>query len=104
MVPSYEAPRSAHRHRALVQVDTRDALLQSLAEQALAAGIPGVAVGIVEDGRVTQRAGFGLADVASGAPMRTDTVFRIGSVSKTMTAIAVMQLVAAGRLALDDPI
>lgn len=54
------------------------------------------------DGLVWFR-GFGSAR-APGTEVRPDSVFRIGSVSKTMTAIGVMQLVEAGKLALDDPI
>lgn len=63
----------------------------------------GLAVGIGgPDGLVWFR-GFGPA-TREGAPVRPDTVFRIGSVSKTMTAIGVMQLVEAGRFDLDDPV
>ena len=54
------------------------------------------------DGLVWFR-GFGSARSA-GDEVKADTVFRIGSVSKTITAIGVMQLVEAGKIALDDPI
>ena len=47
---------------------------------------------------------WGLADREAGAPIDADTQFRIGSMNKMFTAVAVLQLVEAGKLALDDPI
>ncbi len=47
--------------------------------------------------------GHGLADIASDTPVTEDTVFRIGSVTKTFTAIAVMQLWEQGLVDLDAP-
>jgi CubicO group peptidase (beta-lactamase class C family) len=63
----------------------------------------GLAVGVVRDGRLEDFAGHGLADIASGAPVTEDTVFRIASVTKTFTAIAVLQLWELGLLDLDAP-
>ena len=63
----------------------------------------GLAVGVVRDGRLTFFHGHGLADIASQTPVTEDTVFRIGSITKTMTAIAVMQLWEQGRIDLDAP-
>jgi CubicO group peptidase (beta-lactamase class C family) len=51
----------------------------------------GLAVGIIGNGRL-QFFGHGLADIASNTPITEDTVFRIGSLTKTFTAVAVMQL------------
>ncbi len=74
-----------------------------LAEQIRDAGYPGAAFAIVRDGRVTHSGGVGRAD-ASGRPVRPDTPFVIGSLSKAITATALMQLVQAGRVALDAPV
>lgn len=63
----------------------------------------GLAVGVVSDGRLMFFSGHGLADVASGTPITEDTVFRIGSITKTFTAVAVMQLWEQGLLDLDAP-
>jgi CubicO group peptidase (beta-lactamase class C family) len=52
----------------------------------------GLAVGVVGRGGLEFFEGFGVADTARGTPITQDTVFRIGSISKTFTAIAVMQL------------
>jgi CubicO group peptidase (beta-lactamase class C family) len=52
----------------------------------------GLAVGVVCNGRLEFFHGRGVADIASNTPVAEDTVFRIGSITKTFTAIAVMQL------------
>jgi D-alanyl-D-alanine carboxypeptidase len=67
------------------------------------ASIPGVAVGIWGPDGDYVRA-FGVADKKSGAPMRTDFYSRIGSVTKTFTVTALLQLVDQRRVSLDDPI
>ena len=66
--------------------------------------LAGGAYALVRDGVLTAR-GFGVADITSREPVEAQrTVFGISSVSKTFTAAAVLQLVADGRLALDDPV
>ena len=63
----------------------------------------GFAVGVVRDGSLEFFHGHGLADIASGTPITEDTVFRIASITKTFTAIAVMQLWERGLIDLDAP-
>src|SRR5213082_104346 len=66
--------------------------------------IPGVAVGVYRDGRLTKAQGYGLANVEWDAAVTPDTIFQSGSVGKQFTATAVMMLVEQGKVALDDPI
>jgi len=66
--------------------------------------LAGLAVGVVRDGELVHFTGIGLADGATARPVDENTVFRIGSISKTCTAIAVLQLVEEGLLGLDDPV
>ena len=47
---------------------------------------------------------IGVQDLATGSPMRRDTIFRIASMTKPITAAAAMILVEEGRIALDDPV
>jgi D-alanyl-D-alanine carboxypeptidase len=68
------------------------------------ADIPGVDVGLWIPGRGSYVRAFGVADKATGAPMRTDTNFRIGSETKTFTATVLLELVDHHRVRLDDPI
>src|SRR5579859_7957898 len=63
----------------------------------------GLAVGVVRHGSLEYFYGHGLADIASHTPVTEDTVFRIASLTKTFTAIAVMQLWERGVLDLDAP-
>lgn len=63
---------------------------------------PGAAVLVVRDGMVVHRAAYGLANVELGVPNTPETVFRIASVTKPFTAMAVLQLCERGRLGLDD--
>ena len=63
----------------------------------------GLAVGVVRDGRLEYFYGHGLADTASRTPVSEDTVFRIGSITKTFTAVAVLQLCEQGLVDLDAP-
>ena len=63
----------------------------------------GLAVGVVRDGRIAFFRAHGVADIASFKPVTEDTAFRIASITKTFTAIAVMQLWEQGRIDLDAP-
>src|SRR5688500_16319370 len=61
----------------------------------------GLAVGVVRDGSLEWFHGHGVADIATNTPVTEDTVFRVASISKTFTAIAVMQLWEQGLVDLD---
>ena len=63
----------------------------------------GLTLGVVRNGHLTFFYGHGLADIASQTPITEDTVFRIASITKTVTAIAVMQLWEQGLVDLDAP-
>jgi CubicO group peptidase (beta-lactamase class C family) len=63
----------------------------------------GLAVGVVRDGSMTWFRGYGVADIRSLTPVDKDTVFRVASISKTITAISVMQLWEQGLVDLDAP-
>jgi CubicO group peptidase (beta-lactamase class C family) len=65
--------------------------------------IPGVAIGIVKDDQIIYLRGFGIAD-PSGRPVTPQTPFRLASVSKMITALAIMQLAEAGKVELDAPV
>jgi CubicO group peptidase (beta-lactamase class C family) len=65
--------------------------------------VPGMAVTVVTPEGVQYRA-YGLADVGRGCPVTSTTVFRIASISKTITALAVMQLCEQRLIGLDDPV
>lgn len=66
--------------------------------------IPGGSLAIVKDGKVVYARGFGLADREKELPVQPDSLFRIASVSKPITAVAILQLVEQGKLKLDDKV
>ncbi len=66
--------------------------------------VPGAAIGVVRDQELVWSRGFGYADLASDRAMDADTLFRCGSITKTSTATAIMQLRDEGKLSIDDPI
>jgi CubicO group peptidase (beta-lactamase class C family) len=66
--------------------------------------IPGLAVLVVEGGKVTKMQGYGFANLEHQVAVTADTIFQSGSVGKQFTAMAVLQLAEAGRLAIDDPL
>jgi len=66
--------------------------------------IPGLAVGIVEDGVPVYIRAWGVRDTQTDAPVTVHTLFHVASITKTLTAAAVMQLAEQGRLALTDPV
>lgn len=64
--------------------------------------VPGAALAVSKEGRLVYSRGFGYADVEARTPVEPDALFRIASISKPITAVAVLQLVEQGRLRLDD--
>ncbi len=65
--------------------------------------VPGAAIALVQDGRLVLAEGFGVRDLATGAPTTADTVFQLASVSKTFTAATVAALVDRKRLTWEQP-
>jgi CubicO group peptidase (beta-lactamase class C family) len=65
--------------------------------------VPGVVALVTDRERVLYQGAFGVADVATGRPLTVDALFRIASMTKAVTSLALMQLVEQGRLGLDDP-
>ena len=66
--------------------------------------VPGLSVAIAVDRQVAFERGYGLADIENRVPATADTVYRLASISKMLTAVAVMQLVEQGKLDLQAPI
>jgi serine beta-lactamase-like protein LACTB, mitochondrial len=66
--------------------------------------IPGMSVAIVTDKRLAWANGYGFADLENFVPAKASTVYRLASISKTITAVAAMQLAERGKLDLDAPV
>jgi CubicO group peptidase (beta-lactamase class C family) len=64
--------------------------------------IPGLAYGIVVDGKLVHTANFGFSDISKKIPVSSSTMFRVASMSKSITAMAILKLRDEGKLSLED--
>jgi CubicO group peptidase (beta-lactamase class C family) len=80
------------------QVDKRVTSLMQAAE------VPGLAIGIINGGRIVYVRAYGMRDVAAAAPLQSDTIMYAASLTKAAFAYMVMELVAEGRIELDRPV
>jgi CubicO group peptidase (beta-lactamase class C family) len=96
--PRFEDPD--RRAKLATAFDAADQVFREFAERS---HVPGAAWGIVIDGELAHAGAAGFRDLAAKAPVDADTVFRIASMTKSFTAIAILQLRDAGKLSLDDP-
>jgi CubicO group peptidase (beta-lactamase class C family) len=78
--------------------------IDSLVESRLSSVAPGGVVLIAKKGEVIYRKAFGVSDLRSKAPVQPGMIFRIGSISKQFTAVAILQLVEQGKIKLQDSI
>jgi CubicO group peptidase (beta-lactamase class C family)/D-alanyl-D-alanine dipeptidase len=78
----------------------RPFIQQQMAEKEL----PALSIALIDDQQIVWAEGFGMADPKTKTPATADTVYRIGSVSKLFTDLAIMQLVERGELNLDAPV
>ena len=78
-----------------------DAFIRSRMESA---HVPGLSLAIIHDGRLLRAVGFGFANLTHQRSMRADALINVGSVTKTMTCTAVMQLWERKKFALDDDV
>jgi methyl acetate hydrolase len=65
--------------------------------------VPGVVALVTDRERVLYKGAFGVADVSTGRPLTSDALFRIASMTKPVTSVALMQLIEQGKMGLDDP-
>src|SRR3954469_20956440 len=77
-----------------------DAVLRAAIERK---DVPGVVALVTNRDRVLYQGAFGVADVSTGRELTPDALFRIASMTKPITSLALMQLVEQGKLGLDDP-
>ncbi len=65
---------------------------------------PGLSIALIQNGEVTYVRGYGFRDVEATEPATPETIYGIGSITKSFTALAILQLVSKGKVSLDDPI
>jgi len=82
-------------------VNEYEALVEEIIERHQ---IPGAAVAVARDGVIEYERGFGRRDVERGLGVTPDTIFGVGSITKSFTALSIMQLTEHGQLAPSDPV
>jgi serine beta-lactamase-like protein LACTB len=87
-----------------VSAEKRAAIEKAVSSFMSANMVPGVGVAVVLDGQTAWSSGFGIADLEDSAPATSSTLFRLGSISKPITATAILQLWERGKLDLDAPV
>jgi CubicO group peptidase (beta-lactamase class C family) len=93
-----------HAIAAAAELDDPAAIDRYLASKLAESQIPGLVALVVDEDEVLFVGAHGQRDIAQGLPMTDDTIFRIASMTKPIAATAIMLLVEAGKLSLDDPI
>lgn len=87
------------------KIDTAFPAIDALVEaEVLAQKLPGAVLGVVVDGELVYAKGFGVADLQTKARPDADTVYRIGSITKSFTALTTLALRDEGTLTLDEPL
>jgi serine beta-lactamase-like protein LACTB, mitochondrial len=84
--------------------DKRVRIEEAIAKFMAANHAPGLSAAVVENGAYAWSAGFGMADLEGFVPATSQTLYRLASVSKQMTAVAAMELSEQGKLDLDAPV
>lgn len=84
--------------------DKLEKIEKAISAQMSRLGIPGLSVAVVLDHKLRWSSGYGLSDIENFVPAKAATAYRLGSISKPITATAVMQLVERGKIDLDAPI
>ena len=86
------------------QGQTTEQHIQAVADNYLSDHSPGIAIIASKGGKTIYKQAFGMSDVANSKALKTDQVFRIGSITKQFTAVAILKLAHERKLSLNDPI
>ncbi|AGB15719.1 penicillin-binding protein, beta-lactamase class C [Halovivax ruber XH-70] len=101
---SHDRERSRAREHASLDPETVDTIDELLRNRLAEDDIPGLSLAISDRDGVLYATGYGSRDIESNDPATSETVYGIGSVSKSFASLATLQLVASDELALDDPV
>lgn len=101
VAPAESAARAGHDDSPPANLDELRARIAAIMERER---IPGAGIALIDRGRVLWAGGIGLADRERGISVTGDTLFRVGSITKTFLVLALMQLVEQGRLDLDGAV
>jgi CubicO group peptidase (beta-lactamase class C family) len=101
---AYPTPRFTDPNRVKKLESTMPEIDQIMRDYAQTRKVPGMVWGVVIDGRLAHVGTVGVRDRASNSPAAADTAFRIASMSKSFTVLAILKLRDEGKLSLEDPV
>ncbi len=91
-----------------ISEEIRMLLETQIADTMVQMKIPGLAIALIKEGQIVYERGFGTKDYFKNyptkQPVKPETIFEIGSISKSFTALAILQLQATGKLNVEDPV
>src|SRR5262245_4405204 len=104
--PRPEAGRgfSQTDNRGVVQIALTDQVDAYITREMQARRIPGVAIAVIDKGKVILKRAYGTANLETDTPVKTGSVFQVASVTKQFTVAAIIMLGGEGKVRLDDPI
>jgi CubicO group peptidase (beta-lactamase class C family) len=97
-------PKAASPEAVGLSTERLGRLTQVMQDAARDRQVAGTVTLVVRDGQVAYLEAAGAADLEQGTPMRTDTIFRIASMTKAVVSVGIMMLVEEGKVALTDPV
>jgi len=100
----FASARRAPEQSAIPSEDRRATMEAAIVTFMAESRVPGVSVAVVQGGQLAWSAGFGMADLENSVAATSETVYRVGSISKALTGTAAMVLWEQGKLDLDAPI
>jgi CubicO group peptidase (beta-lactamase class C family) len=95
------SPVPLHAQSKSLSADKRAQIEKAASSFMAANSVPGISAAVVQDGELVWSEGFGMADLENFVPATAFTLFRLGSISKPITATAILQLSERGKLDLD---
>jgi serine beta-lactamase-like protein LACTB, mitochondrial len=98
------SPPPGFTQQPALSAQKRSAIENAVASFMSGGSVPGVGVAVVLDNQLAWSSGFGMADLENYSPATSSTLFRLGFISKSLTATAVLELVERGKLDLDAPV
>ena len=104
LLVSLVAASGASAQQKGLPAEKRAAIEKAVSSFMSTTSVPGVGAAVVLDGEPVWSAGFGMADLENSSPATSSTLFRLGSISKPITAVAILQLNERGKLDLDAPV
>jgi CubicO group peptidase (beta-lactamase class C family) len=94
----------ANGSNANITMPASEQLVQNFIKNGISTDLAGASYLVINNGKVITKGGLGFADLANSQPITTSTKFRIGSLTKQFTAAAILKLVEAGQVSLDDQV